>query len=183
MTGCRHPSCRPCTSGFTLIELLVVMFLVATLAGLAVMQLGDRGERRELEREARRFQQLVELARQESLRSATQWGVVVEDQGYRFMMLDPDEGQWLEIDQAPWTARSLPDSMRTRLRSEGRPMARELGAGTSTNGPGPAIVLLSSGEISAFELHLEDRRSGLEQALGSDGFQRVQLDGSAANEG
>lgn len=168
-------SAPPRRNGFTLIELLVVLFLVAVLAGLAVMQLGDRAEQRELQREAQRLQHLIELGRQEALRSASQWGVRFDDGEYRFLQLDPERRRWQPVDSGPWSTRTLPPTMQIRVRSEGGTMLRRLD-GDGEARERPAIVLLSSGETSPFELRLHDSRLETGWLLTSDGYQRTQLE-------
>lgn len=168
---------RPATStraGFTLVELLVVLFLVAVLAGLVVMQLGDRGEHRELRREAERLQHLIELGRQEAVRSASQWGIQFDRRGYRFLKLDPERRRWEPVIQRPWGERSLPDSMQLRVRAEGRAAARGL-EGSTEDSRRPSILLLSSSEVSPFEVRLTDTRIPGRWHLSSDGFKRTRL--------
>ena len=76
--------------GFTLLELLVVITLVAILTGTVVLGFAGADTQQEIRGFAQRFAYRIELARQQALQRNREWGVYVEEQGYRFAEFDPD---------------------------------------------------------------------------------------------
>lgn len=78
--------------GFTLIELLVVMVIIGITVSFAVLSLGDGGKRDKLQEEGRRLVALIELASDSAVLEGREWGLRVEPDGYRFMVLV--EGAW-----------------------------------------------------------------------------------------
>lgn len=173
--------------GFTLLEVLVVLFVVAIMAGIAVMQIGSRDRDRQLETEARRLQHAMELTRNEAVLSATEWGLQFTAEGYRFLRLDQDEGRWEEVTTLPWREHALRSGIEARLRIEDRSRGpdalgtsgRSAGSGSGSragtgSGPRrPGMLILSSGEMTPFRIDLMPEWTGPGWRLSSDGFGKV----------
>jgi general secretion pathway protein H len=166
--------------GFTLIELLVVLFVVAVMAGLAVVRLGDRDSDLELRREAQRLQQILELVREEALIGGAEWGLELTREGYGLLRLDPVTGLWSPVEErgtlAAWT---LPEGIELRLNVEDRSLAPEA-LGTLRGDHRPALLMLSSGEMTPFSLRVvaegDIGEADLVYVLSSDGYGAVQLE-------
>ena len=157
------------SSGFTLLEVLVVLFVVAIMAGIAVMQLGSRDRDRQLETEARRLQHALELTRNEAVLSAEEWGLEVTADGYRFLRLEQDEGRWEAVATSPWQEHGLRPGIEARLRIEDRRRGPEaLASGSGQRRPG--MLILSSGEMTPFRIDLLPEWPGPGWRLSSDGF-------------
>lgn len=155
--------------GFTLLEVLVVLFVVAIMAGIAVMQLGSRDRDRQLETEARRLQHALELTRNEAVLSAVEWGLEMTAEGYRFLRLEQDEGRWQAVTTSPWREHALQPGIDARLRIEDRRRGPEALAG-STGQLRPGMLILSSGEMTPFRIDLLPEWPGAGWRLSSDGF-------------
>lgn len=158
--------------GFTLLEVLVVLFVVAIMAGIAVMQIGSRDSDRQLETEARRLQHALELTRNEAVLSATEWGLEMTAEGYRFLRLEQDDQRWEVVETSPWREHALHRGIEARLRVEDRrrgPEALGIEAGRAR----PGMLILSSGEMTPFRIDLLPEWSGVAWRLSSDGFGRV----------
>lgn len=84
-------------SGFTLIELLVVIIIIATVSAVAILSFGLLGNDRELEDEARRLRELVQLAGDEALMQGREFGLEFMRSGYRFVEYDPFTNRWAEL--------------------------------------------------------------------------------------
>ena len=170
--------------GFTLIEVLVTLFVIATLTSIVVLRI-DLSDRSELaRREASRFVQVTELAREEAQLRNEQWGVALDDGRYGFLVLDRETNRWSAVERRPFGSHELDDAIRLRLNltDRGRIDGAEPSALTrDTGGRRPDLLLLSSGEMTPFELAIvaaDGRRSddgpdGVH--VGSDGFSRVAL--------
>jgi general secretion pathway protein H len=169
----------PAAAGFTLVEVLVTLFVIAALAGLAVVRLGDRDRGEALDTEARRLAHLIELAREEAILDGREWGFVLDGRRYGFVRLDEEDGRWRPVEERPFRARTLPEGMGLRLGRSGGDRVGGADAGdflAAQDGRRPALLLLSSGEMTPFELRVDDLAGGAPaRRLHSDGFERVAL--------
>lgn len=164
---------RPRVAGFTLLEILVVVFVVGLLSGLVVLQLGSRDGDRELAREAQRLQEVLELARNEAVRSVRQWGLVVTDSGYRFVRFDRDTRRWRRVEERPWQAHEPGSAVAFDLRvTEGS--ATPPSGGDRSRRDQPRVLLLSSGETTPFQLTLTRTDVQHGWRLNGDGYQAIE---------
>lgn len=148
-------------TGFTLIELMVVLVIMGVILGMATLSMGDGGRGKQLELESRRLSQLLELASEEAVLQAQVLGFRVEEDGYTFMRLEGSG--WYEVQEdRMFRARSLPSDMIVELSLEGLPVAlvRQAGDDEDDKSTEPQIYILSSGEMTPFELRLALLASG-----------------------
>lgn len=165
--------------GFTLIELLVTLFIIGILAGVVVFRLGDRDQDQAVTTEAQRLRQLMGMARNEALGQGREWGLRLTADGYGFLRLDQDSNHWQAVDDAPFEARTLPDGIALRLSVEGHDRVGASDAGAllgRDRGPRPALLFLSSGEMTPFTLTVAAGPETQARRLQSDGFGDVTLD-------
>jgi general secretion pathway protein H len=135
--------------GFTLIEILVVMVLISIILSMAVISLGNHRER-ELREEIVRLQQLIQLAQDESILNQRPLAIKFLENGYRFEFQErvEDERIWKTITTPDvLRERSLEQEMEIILRQDGLPVSLE-------NEDSGRIVILSSGEMTPFELEM-----------------------------
>ena len=172
------------SSGFTLIELMVVIVILGGLVGLAVLSIGSTNSSREIRDEAQRIAALLTVLADEAVLDSREYGLLIDDEGYRVLHHDEARGRWIEADRRE--ARKVPGWMRLRLELDGTPLrlaARvrdDDGAGLSSeedrarrSAPPlePQLLVLSSGELSPFTLTVADRRpDGGAWQVSSDGF-------------
>lgn len=155
----------------------MTLFVIGVLAGVVVLNIGS-GDRDELvAREAQRLGQLMNLARDEALFAGTEWGLELGPDGYGFLALDRDSGRWQRVDARPFETHELPEGIALRLAIEGRDRvgasdARRL---TRRGGLRPALMFLSSGEMTPFTLTVAGDADTRARQLHSDGFDRVAL--------
>ena len=97
------------TQGFTLLEILVVLVIVAVLAGLLVFTYRDNPQQR-VRREAAALAAVLNLAADEAVMQNIELGLVIDDEGYRFVYFDNDGHA-----HAPWDALRLDAAVRARL--------------------------------------------------------------------
>ena len=161
----RLPSRRP-NGGFTLIEILVVVFIAGVLLAVAVLSLGALGDDRDVEREARRIQSLIQLAGDEAELQGRDFGIEFVRQGYRFVEYDPLFEQWSEIiGDEVLRPRSLPDGYEMALFIEDRQVKlneeaavveydEEEDNDSRREQYAPHGLILSSGDISPLDVDI-----------------------------
>jgi len=153
-------------SGFTLIEVLVVVIIIGIISAIAVLGLGNFGDDRELQREARRITSLIELTSDEAIFQGRNFGLELLQKGHRFVEHDPLTGTWSEI---LWDdlmrRRQLAQDIEFELFLENKRVLLE--ADTADSAPNddadddnliqeylPHILILSSGDITPFNLEI-----------------------------
>jgi len=160
--------------GFTLIELLVVIVLIGIIASFAMVSISRNPKDLVLE-EAQRLQALLQLASDEAVLQSRELALQFHKDGYRFLRLDTDGENWqwtaLDEDQV-FRPRCLDDLVKMEVTLEGEGAELESmrcrdgtpGATESdeTDNSGfqeapvyPRVFLLSSGEMTPFEIALK----------------------------
>jgi general secretion pathway protein H len=167
-------------SGFTLIELLVVMVIIGVIITMASLSVGVLGRDNEIEDQAKRLQAVLTQVREESELQGRDVGLLIERDGYFFMRYDYATQHWQVLSTDDLTAyRKLPEGLQLRLWLEGREvtlnthvqnqalLARSSSSPSSNSSSSvasttatvkddvvPQVALLSSGDLSPFELRL-----------------------------
>jgi general secretion pathway protein H len=151
-------------SGFTLIELLVVVVIMGIVSGMILLSFGILGDDRALQQQARRISSLLELATDEAVMQGRDFGLEFMQSGYRFVELDPIFNQWHEVtDDDLLRPRQLDEGMEFELRLEDRPVSLATEARNTEvdeesedrdNGYLPHVLILSSGDVTPFNLRL-----------------------------
>ena len=144
-------------AGFSLLELMVVVAIIGLMAGAIVLSGSLGGEERIQEREAYRLAGLIELLREEALMQNRDYALELTETGYRFLQYDYVERRWLP----PLTERIFVDHTLTNerlaleLSLEGRYITLEPEferTADDENRHEPQLLVLSSGEVTPFEL-------------------------------
>lgn len=162
-------------TGFTLIEILLVMALIGISVSVITFTALGTNNYDKAEEQAKRFQVVFDMASDFALLNQVQLGIRIdeEESTYTYVALN-DEDQWIEIpNQKLFASYQLPEYMRFELELENLPWEQEdqlfdrgifdEGLSVSEDGvnigneeeeppPPPQIFLLSSGEITPFEL-------------------------------
>ena len=154
-------------TGFTLFEVLVVVFIIAVIAGTAVLSLGVLGDDREVEREADRAMALFSVAQDEAMLQGREFGVEFQRGGYRFVEFDTETEQWFDVpgDDDLLGTHTLPESMEFELYLDGQAVKLEnalaelaVADDDDRDDSGaeylPHVFLYSSGDMTPFELHV-----------------------------
>lgn len=151
--------------GFTLIEVVVVLFIMATVAGFALLALGDAGRGDKLKAEATRLHDAMQLASEEAQMRGSAIGASIAPEDYRFSVRV--DNHWRPLDQ---------DSiLRTHRLAAGMRLSLEKPAPAASQSNGsrqPDVVFYTSGESTPFAIGLAD----------SDGTGRYKVSGNGYGE-
>ncbi len=186
----RLKHCKIASSGaFTLIELLVVIVIIAVISAVALLSLGILGDDRSLQREARRLSSLIELANDEASIQGRDYGLEFMRSGYRFVEYDPLLNQWYEmIGDDFLRPRQIEEGLEFELIIEDRRVLLDESAAETqrdeddtnlTDDYIPHILIMSSGDVSPFELRLlrPNDRAALTLTMSLAGELEIQDDG------
>ncbi len=160
---------RP-AAGFTLIEVLVVVVLIGVLSAVALLSVGAVGRKDPLEDETRRLHALLRFAGEEALMQGRDLGLRLEPAGYRFLSYNPESFLWEDLSSDDlYKARELPEDIYMELFLEDREVVLDTARNRSapdedrdedddkTGEPEPQLLILSSGELTPFQLWVGQR--------------------------
>ena len=150
--------------GFTLIEILVVLFIISIMTGIAVVNMPSFLQTGDFDTETDRLKVVLEMLREEALVQANEYGFRPERNRYQFYMYNDLQQSWEQLQEKPFKEHGLPPDFQIEVHVEGH----ELQFGEDE---APPILILSSGEITPFELQFESRLEADQQrTLESDGY-------------
>jgi general secretion pathway protein H len=165
-TCARHLRIRS-ERAFTLIEILVVVIIVGIISAVALLSFGLLGgDDRNLEQDARRLSSLVQVVNDDAVLQGRDFGLELMLSGYRWVEHDPYIDQWFEVtDDEIMRTRHLEEGTEFELYVEGhRVLLQEDAMETEkeeeetardlTEDYFPHVLILSSGDITPFELRL-----------------------------
>ena len=131
--------------------MLVIVGILVSFVGLSV---GGDKRAEQLRIEAQRLKALVRLAHQEAIMRSEEFAIHFGDDGYQFLILQ--DGHWTAASDDPvLRKRSLPDGVELHLELEDNPPPN-LSVDESEL---PQVFLLSSGEMTPFELELSAEKT------------------------
>ena len=137
--------------GFTLIEILVVLFIVSIMTGIAVVNLPRFTQTGGFDTEADRLKVVLEMLRDEALVQANEYGFKPETNGYQFFIYDDLQQNWVLLEERPFSERELQGEVQLSLTVEGDELKID------EQGEAPPVLILSSGEITPFELEIQSK--------------------------
>ncbi|WP_395338674.1 type II secretion system minor pseudopilin GspH [Ningiella sp. W23] len=163
--------------GFTLLEIILVLAIIGLVVSTVSYNIIGTDPRDEVEQETRKLQVLVDMASDYAVLNQMQLGLRLDDEkvSYEFVHLDENQ-RWQPIqNQEIFTLRELPEYYSFELFLEDLPWQEdeslfdstifdeglsvsedsvEIGNEEDIEPPPPQILILSSGEITPFELQL-----------------------------
>lgn len=157
----RHysPNAKGNQQGFTLLELLTVMFIIGIIVSFAGLSVGQNTSRL-VQDEAERLHGLIRLASEEAVLQGRELALQFNTDSYGFLFLRGEEWQPM-TDDAMLRERPLPEVVRLELLLEGVAVALD-----NEENP-PRIIILSSGELTPFELSLRSDEGDYYRIAGS----------------
>ena len=106
-------------AGFSLLELIIVLVIIGIIVAAITMSIADtRGDN--LRFEARRLSARISLAFDEAILTNQEYGIEIEGDRYRFLVLDEDNWQAIGAeDERQLVEQKLPEGMEIQLRVDG----------------------------------------------------------------
>jgi len=136
--------------GFTLLEMLVVITIVGVLIGGAVISLGLLGRDAGVQSELQRLQRHLLFLRDRAEIEQRPYGVLIEPEGYDFLVFDSRTLQWQTIGDDALARHRWPAGFAAELDLDGRRVVIAARKDESV----PQIGVDASGEFTAFELRV-----------------------------
>jgi len=156
--------------GFTLLEIMVVVAIIGIFVGIAVLSTDLVSFERRLEQEARRLDTIVSFAADEALLQTQDFGVLICNDSYHFFIYSYEVEDWIPYGARPFEPHRLDADMLLALKLEDRDIILESEAEAFDPNqseqlteeelddlPDPQIVILSSGEITPFQVEFLQR--------------------------
>lgn len=152
---------------FTLIEILVVVIIVGIISAVALLSFGLLGgDDRDLEQDARRLSSLIQVVNDDAVLQGRDFGLELMLSSYRWVEHDPYIDEWFEVtDDEIMRSRQLDEGTEFELYvEEHRVLLQKEAMETEkdedetdrelTEAYLPHVLVLSSGDITPFELRL-----------------------------
>ena len=152
-------------------EILVVLVIVSALTGIVVARFPTFTRTADFDEEGNRLVALLDLLHLEAQAQANEYGFAPTETGYRFYRYDESLPGWAELEERPFQARELAAGVSISVKVEDS----ELALLSANDEVAPPILVLSSGEMTPFELTLSsDDADSRPKVLEADGFGGVQ---------
>lgn len=168
-------------SGFTLLEIMVVVVIIGIIATIATLSVGVAGRDQGIGKEVRRMQDLLVLVGEQAVLQGREYGLTFYAHEYGFSAYDYGAGRWEPVLDDPVLApRKLPADAVVDLYVDGRQVhvaaqpppdrpdqdaeqptgdkasgaQRAASPKASKDAPMPQVFIMSSGDVTPFEVHL-----------------------------
>lgn len=171
----KHAQTNIKQAGFTLLEVMLVITLMALFVSFVVVNMGGASNATKLEKHAKRFQVVVDMASDMAILNQRQFGVRIEQEKhtYHFMYLDEHQRWQLLKDDKVFKEIELEEPFTLELQLDGLPWESEnnlfdqeifdeelsvsdegveIGDEEEKLLPPPQVLIFSSGEITPFSL-------------------------------
>ncbi len=165
------PSARLHGRGFTLVEMMVVILIIGVIITFAGLSMRQDHWSETMREETRRLAALLSLAGEEAVMDSREYAVRFDPEGYFFLQLQ--EGKWvaLEGDEVLYP-RSLPEGLELYLT-----LSDSEADAQAENTKGPQVYILSSGEVTPFEVRLSHPEKDYRYQVRADLMGKLEWEG------
>ncbi len=141
--------------GFTLFELLITVVVIGIVVSMAVLSIGNNQSERE-QQLTTQLATITDFAREYAVFNAHELALLFWEHGYAFYSLENNEWQLITDDEV-LKPREVPEDVEIALHLEGLKVELSDVPPTDTKEKlTPQVFILSSGEITPFEVLLGD---------------------------
>lgn len=173
MLGSWSPSRFNQAPGFTLVEILVVLIIVSVMSGIVVTSLPSSFQNSDFDEESLRLKTVIELIREESLTRASEYGLKTDKDNYSFFVYNEIEQNWTQLNTKPYAEHKLGYGILLKTTIEDNELILTDEEDEESSVPNaPRILLLSSGEMTPFEITIALGRDKT-RTLVSDGYSEL----------
>ena len=159
--------------GFTLVEILVVLIIVSVMSGIVVTSLPSSFQNSDFDEESLRLKTVIELIREESLTRASEYGLNTDKDNYSFLVYNEIEQNWTQLNTKPYAEHKLGYGILLKTSIEDNELILTDEEDEESSVPNaPRILLLSSGEMTPFEITIALGRDKT-RTLVSDGYSEL----------
>ena len=159
--------------GFTLVEILVVLIIVSVMSGIVVTSLPSSFQNSDFDEESLRLKTVIELIREESLTRASEYGLKTDKDNYSFFVYNEIEQNWTQLKTKPYAEHKLGYGILLKTTIEDNELILTDEEDEESSVPNaPRILLLSSGEMTPFEITIALGRDKT-RTLVSDGYSEL----------
>ena len=159
--------------GFTLVEILVVLIIVSVMSGIVVTSLPSSFQNSDFDEESLRLKTVIELIREESLTRASEYGLKTDKDNYSFFVYNEIEQNWTQLNTKPYAEHKLGYGILLKTTIEDNELILTDEEDEESSVPNaPRILLLSSGEMTPFEITIALCRDKT-RTLVSDGYSEL----------
>ena len=159
--------------GFRLVEILVVLIIVSVMSGIVVTSLPSSFQNSDFDEESLRLKTVIELIREESLTRASEYGLKTDKDNYSFFVYNEIEQNWTQLNTKPYAEHKLGYGILLKTSIEDNELILTDEEDEESSVPNaPRILLLSSGEMTPFEITIALGRDKT-RTLVSDGYSEL----------
>ena len=147
-------------NGFTLIELAIVAFIIALMAAVAIVAIGNERRDEELVKESERLDALFDYVREQAELQTRDYGLLVSRTGYTFVVYDVIADQWRPAgEDDALRERKFPEGILPTMVVEGRTIVLDKKRNDDSKKKDledftPQLMVFANGDLTSFEMTL-----------------------------
>jgi general secretion pathway protein H len=141
--------------GFTLGEILIVMLIIAIVASVALLRVGDFSYGKSARDVSRQLVAYCRVTQQQAILQPAVLGLEINQRGYQAFRFDEDSQAWVSLNQDDhfWREQRVPETIQMEVSVD----SQALSFPTTVTQHSPQIIFSPSGELSPFSIQIRQR--------------------------